>query len=139
MSNETSSLAIDQLLRAFEAGSPALLDYIDDQIDLAIDHYQDDADISWQRCRGKMQLLEVLARLGQEVFPQGTTITHLSTTPLGNDWYLTQLQQRFWYGVDEALVKGTSLIISHENNGKVDYFRETVQAVDALAESESIR
>lgn len=132
MINRDQPIAIHQLMNKFEASDMGLLDHIADDIDLQIEHYQDETDVSWQICKTKQDFLVVLSRLGQEVFPKGTQILQLSSESLGNGWYTTTLSQTFRYAVQEQQVVGNSIIISHEDNGVVDYFREVVQSVEPV-------
>lgn len=132
MLNRNDPIAIHQLMNRFEQGDMSLLDQVADDIQLSIEHFNHDADTQWQRCEGKQDLLIVLARLAEEVFPKGTKITQLASHALGEKWYLTKLEQEFWYGLEQQQVKGESFILSHETGGKVDYFKETVTAVIPL-------
>jgi len=132
MLNRNEPIAIHQLMNRFEQGDMSLLDQVADDIHLSIDHFNHNADTGWQRCAGKQDLIRVLTRLAEEVFPKGTKFTHLSTRALGEQWYLTKLEQKFWYGLEQQEVKGESFILSHETDGKVDYFKETVTAVIPL-------
>ncbi len=121
---------IDRVLAAFEKGDvPTLLGSIADDIDFRIDHYRDDADTAWQVARNKAELMTVVQRLGPEVFPQGTHIVHTHSQDLGNDWVITQLHQRFIYAVQQREVESVTWIVSHSQNGQVDYFRETVTTI----------
>lgn len=129
MLNRSSEIAIHKVMNAFEKMDMTLFDHISDQIDLSIDHYQDEEDTQWQQCQSKDQMAVLLGRLAQDIFPKGTRILELQSQDLGDGWYLTKFSQQFWYGVSSSEVIGKSLILSHEVGGKVDYFRETVQAV----------
>lgn len=129
MQNQVQLSAIEQLMNRFEIGDMSLLDYVSDDVDLAIEHYRDSTDTSWQRCQDKQGFMALLTKLGSDVFPQGTNIIQLNTVSLGQEWYQSLLVQEFWYGVESRKVKGSSIIISHEDDGKVDYFREIVQSV----------
>ena len=124
------AIVIHQLMNKFEQGDMSLFELVDPQIDLAIGHYQDDLDVSWQQCKNLAGLQTVLQRLGQEVFPQGTKIINLHSTDLGSGWYLTHLKQAFFYAVRAQRVIGTSVIVSHEQDRRIDYFREIVQSVE---------
>ncbi|MBB1271141.1 hypothetical protein [Shewanella sp. SR44-3] len=124
-----SDIAIHQLLNRFEKGDMTLFEFIADDINLRIDHYQDDADISWQQCDNKAGFSELLTRLGTDIFPQGTKINALSSAALGDGWYITTFDQTFWYGVTEKRVNSRTYIVSHELNGKIDYFRENVSTL----------
>ncbi|CAN7278115.1 hypothetical protein LJR129_001337 [Acidovorax sp. LjRoot129] len=121
---------IDRVLAAFEKGDvPTLLGSIADDIDFRIDHYRDDADTAWQVARNKAELMTVVQRLGPEVFPRGTHIVHTHSQDLGNDWVITQLHQRFFYAVQQREVESVTWIVSHSQNGQMDYFRETVTTI----------
>jgi hypothetical protein len=121
-----SDIVIHQLLNRFEKGDMTLLELIADDISLRIDHYKDDADTSWQQCENKAAFITVLTRLGTEIFPKGTVIKGLSSEALGDGWYVTTLDQSFWYGLAEKDVNSRTYIVSHEVGGQVDYFRENV-------------
>ena len=124
-----SDIAIHQVLNRFEKGDLTLLELIADDINLRIDHYKDDAGIDWQRCDNKEGFIKVLARLGTEIFPKGTTITGLKSETLGNGWYVTTFDQSFWYGLAEEAVESRTYIVSHELDGQLDYFRENVDTL----------
>ena len=125
--------AIDHVLSAFAQGDvPRLLALIADDVDFRIDHYRDDADTSWQVARSKAELLAVLQRLATEVFPRGTAIVHTHSQDLGNGWVLTQFHQRFFYAVQEREVESLTWIVSHSQDGLLDYFRETVTTINPL-------
>lgn len=119
-------LLIHQLLNKFEEGDLSLLDLISDNIDFCIDHYDDDTDIDWQKCKNKADFITILTRLTAEVFPQGTKIIDISSNALKSGWYMTIFEQQFFYGVKEAEIFSRTFIISHEVDGKIDYFREHV-------------
>ena len=121
-----SNIVIHNLLNKFEKGDMALLELIAEDIDFRIDHYRDDADTHWQQCQSKEGFINVLTRLGAEIFPKGTAINELTSEELGDGWYLTTFDQSFWYGLVEKDVKSRTYIISHELNGQIDYFRENV-------------
>ena len=128
--NLTTNFPIDRVLAAFEKGDvPTLLGSVADDLDFRIDHYRDDADTSWQVARNQADLLTVLQRLGTEIFPQGTRIVHTHSQSLGDDWVMTQLSQRFFYGVQQREVESLTWILSHSQNGQLDYFRETVTTI----------
>ncbi|WP_306556505.1 hypothetical protein [Acidovorax sp.] len=128
--NLTTNFPIDRVLAAFEKGDvPTLLGSVADDLDFRIDHYRDDADTSWQVARNQADLLTVLQRLGTEIFPRGTQIIHAHSQPLGDDWVMTQLSQRFFYGVQQREVESLTWILSHSQNGQLDYFRETVTTI----------
>ena len=121
---------IDQVIAAFARGDvPTLLAHVADGVDLRIDHYQDGADTSWQVARDKQGLVAVLQRLAVEVFPRGTQILHTHSQPLGNDWVLTQFHQRFFYAVQQREVESLTWIVSHSQDGQLDYFRENVTTI----------
>lgn len=134
MLNETApNSAIQTALEKFITGDPAMFDHLASNIDFAIEHYGEaDADISWQRATNKADLAGLVGRLGTEVFPQGTKARLLNTMSLGNGWHLTRFEQEFFYGVRDCMVQSTTFIVSHEQGGLVDYFRETVTTVDTL-------
>ncbi|KRD50232.1 MULTISPECIES: hypothetical protein [Acidovorax] len=128
--NPTTNFPIDRVLAAFEKGDvPTLLGSVADDMDFRIDHYRDDADTSWQVARNKADLLAVVQRLGTEIFPRGTKIVHTHSQPLGNDWVITQFHQRFFYAVQQREVESLTWIVSHSQNGQLDYFRETVTTI----------
>ncbi|MFS4580594.1 hypothetical protein [Phaeobacter sp. C3_T13_0] len=122
---------IEQLLRLFEAGDPALMGFIAPDIDFRIDHYRDGdgADVSWQQASDIEGFGVILSRLGPEVFPQGTKIIDLRTQDLGDGWCNTRFCQRYHYAVRDRMVESLTFILSHQNNGQIDYFRETVTTV----------
>lgn len=123
----TNPLTIDLLMKDFEAGNfPGVLERLSDQIDFRIDHFQDSLDVSWQVAKNKQELVGVLGRLTQEVFPRGTKIMDLKSKDLGNGWALSEFQQEFFYGVLQKIVTSKTIILSHSKNDKCDYFRETV-------------
>ncbi len=126
----TQSLAIHKLMKAFEAKSPQLFSYVSDDIDLRIDHYDDMTDVAWQSCTSSLELQGLLGRLMHDVFPEGTRIDVLKSQALGAGWTLTLLEQTFWYAVTECTVRGKSYITSHEQEGKVDFFREIVYEIE---------
>ena len=74
----------------------------------------------------------MLPRLAVEVFPKGTQILHTHSTPLGNHWVLTQFHQRFFYAVQERAVESLTWIVSHSQDGLLDYFRESVATINPL-------
>lgn len=121
---------IQSLLQHFEAGSPELLGCVTDDIDLRIEHYRDDTDVTWQRAESIQGLVELLGRLATEIFPQGTQILGLDCRHLGDGWYQTEFVQTFWYPLQDRKVVGRSLFISHEAEGKVDFLREIVTSVE---------
>ncbi|MGD9866051.1 MAG: hypothetical protein AB7S99_22855 [Pseudodonghicola sp.] len=123
--------AITTLLQKFAAADPTMLDLIAADIDFRIDHYRDDADTGWQVARSLPELAAVIGRLGQEIFPQGTRALGIDSHALGNGWHLTNFHQRFFYGLQQREVSSLTHILSHESDGKVDYFRETVTNIVA--------
>lgn len=134
MLNENApNTAIQTALEKFTTGDPAMFDYLAPNINFAIEHYGEaDADISWQRATNKEDLAGLVGRLGTEVFPQGTKPLALNTVRLGNGWHLTRFEQEFFYGVRDCMVQSTTYVMSHEQDGLVDYFRETVTTVDTI-------
>lgn len=132
MINRKENIAIHNVINAFEKMDMGLFEYIAEDVDLAIDHYKDDADTKWQQCQSKQEMAGLLGRLAQDVFPKGTHVLALSSQALGDGWYITTFSQQFWYGILSKEVIGKSLIVSHELDGQVDYFRETVQTVEIL-------
>jgi hypothetical protein len=132
MISRNTPIAIHQLMNKFEKGDMALLQHVSDDIDMSIEHYKDDADVVWQQCKDKEGFMSLLGRLSEEVFPNGTKIITLSSEDMGNGWYTTQFSQVFWYGLMKQDVTGRSIIISHEENDAVDYFRETVLSVEPV-------
>ena len=127
-----SDTAIGQLLSRFVQGDASMLSYVADDIDFRIDHFKDELDTSWQAAGSLTALLAVLDRLGKEVFPKGTQALGIDTFSLGGGWNLTRFHQQFYYGVRQCEVTSLTHIISHETDGKVDYFRETVTEVSNL-------
>lgn len=122
----TAQPLITNLLQKFEAGDPGLMQLIAADIDFAIDHYQDEADTSWQRARDIEGFGAVLTRLGSDIFPQGTKILGLETQALGGGWHHTRFEQEFFYGLRGCMVRSETFILSHEDGGKLDFFREVV-------------
>lgn len=134
MNDQTAIQPIDTVLRAFEKGDvETLLNHIADDIDFRIDHYRDDTDVAWQQASSKAGLLQVLQRLGAEVFPKGTEMKEVSSRHLGDGWVVTKLQQQFYYGLQAQTVSSLTWIVSHSKEGRCDYFRETVTNVIPLA------
>lgn len=125
-------LLIHQLLNKFEEGDFSLLDLISDNIDFRIDHYDDDTDIEWQQCDNKQDFVTVLQRLTSEVFPKGTKIINISSSALQSGWYMTIFEQQFFYAVREAEIFSRTFIVSHEVDGKIDYFREHVTEMENI-------
>lgn len=126
-----SGATITTLLQKFAAADPTMFDLIAADIDFRIDHYRDDADTGWQVARSLPELAAVIGRLGQEIFPRGTRALGIDSHALGNGWYLTNFHQRFFYGLQQREVSSLTHILSHESDGKVDYFRETVTNIVA--------
>lgn len=129
---ENKSLAIQQVLSKFEAGDASIFSHMADNIDFRIDHFQDETDVSWQVANDTQQMMELMQRLANDVFPKGTKILSQETTDLGNGWHNTRLNQRFFYAVRQNEVESITYILTHEANGKLDYFRETVTTVDDI-------
>lgn len=127
----TQDTVIQQTLEKFAAGDPAMFDLIAEDVDFRIDHFQDDADTSWQIATSRQALMQVVGRLGQEVFPKGTEILGVECFALGQGWHLTRFDQRFFYGVTQQATTSQTYIVSHEADGKLDYFRETVTNIVA--------
>ena len=131
-SPQNIDLAIQQVLSKFETGDASIFSHLADNIDFRIDHFQDDIDVSWQVANSTQEMMALMQRLGNEVFPKGTKILSTETTDLGNGWYNTRLNQRFFYAVRQCEVESITYILSHEADGKVDFFRETVTTVDDI-------
>jgi hypothetical protein len=123
------SIAIHRILDLFEKGSPELLAHMAEDIDFRIDHYRDEADVSWQVASNLKEMMTVLQRLSEDVFPKGTRIVDLSSIALGDDWFMTRFHQEFFYEVRQRDCESVTYILSHETDGKLDYFRETVTSV----------
>ncbi|UOA29750.1 hypothetical protein [Pseudosulfitobacter sp. DSM 107133] len=121
--------AIGQLMHKFTQGDSSMLTHVADDIDFKIEHYKDDLDTSWQSASSIEGLMEVLGRLSAEVFPKGTLALAIDTSSLGDGWHLTRFNQQFFYGERQCEVTSVTHIISHEFDGKVDYFRENVTNV----------
>jgi len=129
----TTPTAIETLLRKFAAGDATLLAHMSADIDFRIDHFQDDEDVSWQSGQGLAAMGPILQRLAEEVFPQGTKAKRIVCTPLDQTgWVMTTFEQEFFYGVRNCLCNSITYIISHEADGQVDFFRETVTNVMPL-------
>lgn len=131
-SPQNIDLAIQQVLSKFETGDASIFAHLADNIDFRIDHFQDDIDVSWQVANSTQEMMALMQRLGNEVFPKGTKILSKKTTALGNGWHNTRLNQRFFYAVRQKEVESLTYILSHETGGKVDFFRETVTTVDDI-------
>ncbi|WP_068418703.1 hypothetical protein [Labrenzia sp. OB1] len=132
----TEPIAIHQILNLFEKGSPELLALMAEDLDFRIDHYRDELDVSWQSARNLAEMTSVLQRLAQGVFTKGTRIAGLSSVALGEGWFLTRFHQVFFYEVRQCDCESVTLILSHEKDGRLDYFRETVTNVVDLGERE---
>lgn len=125
----TEPIAIHQILNLFEKGSPELLALMAEDLDFRIDHYRDETDISWQVAVGLPEMMAVLQRLSQEVFTKGTRIVGLESAALGDGWFMTRFHQVFFYEVRQCECESVTFILSHEVDGKLDFFRETVTNV----------
>ncbi|MEL0437592.1 hypothetical protein [Phycobacter sp. K97] len=128
----THAPLIEQVLRLFEAGDPSIFNLLAEDIDFRIDHYNDDADTTWQQAQGIGQFAAVLQRLGEEIFPKGTRIQDLTTKTLCDGWAMTRMQQEFFYPRQNGMVNSVTYIVTHEQAGKIDYFRETVTTIDTI-------
>jgi hypothetical protein len=120
---------IGQVIAKFVAGDPAMFELMAEDIDFRIDHFRDDIDINWQHARSREALVTLVGRLGKEVFPRGTRALSVTGVELGDGWHLTSFHQQFFYGVRQEEVKSQTYILSHEADGLLDYFRETVTNV----------
>jgi hypothetical protein len=126
-------LLIHQLLNKFELGDLSLLDLISNKIDFRIDHYDDDdADTQWQKCSNKEEFVTVLQRLTTDVFPRGTKIINIYSNALKDGWYMTTFEQQFFYAIRGVEIFSRTFIISHELDGKIDYFRENVTEMENI-------
>lgn len=132
----TEDTVIGQVLTKFAAGDPSLFELIAEDVDFRIDHFRDEADTSWQLADSRNGLAQVIGRLGQEVFPQGTEALAIDCFELGAGWYLTCFDQRFFYGVRQQDVASLTYIVSHEADGQMDYFRENVTNIVNVREAE---
>lgn len=117
---------IGRILEKFAAGDLTLFEAIAEDIDFRIDHFRDETDTTWQSAMTREGLMAMFARLGSEVFPQGTEALGIECFDLGEGWYLTRFNQRFFYGVRQKVVTSLTYIVSHEADGLLDYFRENV-------------
>lgn len=125
--NQSPTSAIESLLRKFVANDPTLISYMAPDIDFRIDHFRDEADVSWQVGKGMKDIGQILTRLASDIFPKGTEALAITTQALPQDgWMFTTFEQKFFYGVRGRICTSVTLILSHESNGQVDYFRETV-------------
>lgn len=120
---------IGQVIAKFTAGDPSMFDLIAEDIDFRIDHFHDDIDTEWQQAQDRQGLMALFARLATEVFPKGTRALAVDSVDLGDGWYLTEFHQAFFYGVRQTDVTSQTFILSHETDGRMDYFRETVTTV----------
>lgn len=127
--SRSEPIAIHRILDHFEKGSPDLLNDLAEDLDFRIDHYRDDLDVSWQSARSRAEMVPLLQRLAQEVFTRGTTIKDLASAALGDGWFLTRFHQAFFYEVRQCDCESVTYILSHEKDGKLDFFRETVTNV----------
>ncbi|WP_417710245.1 hypothetical protein [Roseibium aggregatum] len=125
----TERIAIHRVLDLFEKGSPELFAELSDQIDFRIDHYRDETDVSWQVASSPADMAIVLQRLAREVFPKGTHVLGLASQALGQGWFFTRFEQRFFYPVKDCECESVTYIVSHESDGKLDFFRETVTTI----------
>ncbi|MHA7773338.1 hypothetical protein [Roseibium sp. M-1] len=130
--NRAEPIAIHNVLNLFEQGSPELVAHLAPELDFRIDHYKDETDVSWQVAGSLQEIGCVLQRLATEVFPKGTKILGLGSRALGDGWYVTRFKQRFYYPVREAECESLTYILSHETDGKLDFFRETVTTVQPM-------
>ncbi len=120
---------IGQLLAKFVAGDPSMFELIAEDIDFRIDHFKDDVDVGWQQATSREALIAVIGQLGQDIFPKGTQALGIDGFSLGDGWHLTCFNQRFFYGLRQRDVTSLTYIISHEQDGLLDFFRETVTNV----------
>jgi len=123
---KTAETTIGQVLSRFAAGDPSLFELIADDVDFRIDHFRDEADTSWQLANSREALIGVMVQLSQDVFPKGTEALGIDVFALGDGWHLTRFNQRFFYGERQRDVTSVTFIISHETDGMLDFFRETV-------------
>ncbi len=121
-----SDTVIGQVLAKFVVGDPSLFELIAEDIDFRIDHFRDEVDTDWQKADTRDALISLVGRLGEEIFPKGTEALGIDSFELGNGWHLTCFNQRFFYGVRQKSVTSLTYIVSHEENGALDYFRENV-------------
>ena len=125
----TEPITIHRVLDLFEMGAPELFGELSDQFDFRIDHYRDETDVSWQVASGLAEMALVLQRLARDVFPQGTHVLGMASQVLGQGWYFTRFEQRFFYPVKGCECESVTYILSHESEGKLDFFRETVTTI----------
>lgn len=121
-----SDTVIGQVLAKFAVGDLSLFELIAEDIDFRIDHFRDEVDTEWQKADTRDALMSLVGRLGEEIFPKGTEALGIDSFELGNGWHLTCFNQRFFYGVRQKNVTSLTYIVSHEENGALDYFRENV-------------
>lgn len=121
-----SDTVIGQVLAKFAVGDLSLFELIADDIDFRIDHFRDEADTEWQKADTRDALMSLVGRLGEEIFPKGTEASGIDSFELGKGWYLTRFNQRFFYGLRQKNVTSLTYIVSHEEKGVLDYFRENV-------------
>ena len=74
MINRNIPIKIRQLLNEFELADMSLVKHVTENIDFAIEHYQGNLDIQWQRYADKEGLIELLSKLLQDMFPKGKKI-----------------------------------------------------------------
>lgn len=128
--------AIETLLQKFAEADASMITLLAEDIDFRIDHYKDEADVSWQAGKGLAALGEILQRLAMEVFPKGTKALRIETTALDQEgWHLTRFEQEFFYGLGGFPCRSSTYILSHEADGKVDFFRETVTEIIDLSQA----
>ena len=120
---------INHVLHLFEAGSPEIMAYVAADIDFRIDHYRDETDVSWQSAKDIEGFGAVLTRLATDVFPSGTKILGIETRSLGDNWFSTRFEQRFFYAQRGRMVESVTHITTHETDGKMDFFREIVTTI----------
>lgn len=125
----SENTVVGQVLAKFVAGDPSLFELIAEDIDFRIDHFRDEVDTAWQQADSRNALMTVLGRLGVEVFPVGTEALGIDSFALGDGWHLTCFNQRFFYGVRQKTVTSQTYIVSHEADGRLDYFRENVSNI----------
>jgi len=124
-----STPVINQVLHLFETGSPEIMAQVAPDIDFRIDHYRDETDVSWQSAKDIEGFGAVLTRLATDVFPSGTKILGVETQALGNNWFSTRFEQKFFYAQRGRMVESVTYITTHETDGKMDFFREIVTTI----------
>jgi len=122
--------AIKNLLSYLEVGSPELLKFVAQDIDLRIEHYGEMTGSSEQKASNVREGSKLLNELGTEAFPKGVKTLGLDFRFLGDGWYQTDYVQEFWCPLQKQDVVGRSLLISHETRGKVDFIRKIVASVE---------